>query len=59
MQIFVLLYIEGGSYIDEEDDRWEFVTLYVSVLTRRIQAANPVTNAILPTFDFQVREKKN
>lgn len=28
MQIFVLLYIEGGSYIDEEDDRWEFVTLY-------------------------------
>lgn len=27
MQIFVLLYIEGGSYIDEEDDRWEFVTL--------------------------------
>jgi len=28
MQIFVLLYIEGGSYIDEDDDRWEFVTLY-------------------------------
>lgn len=28
MQIFVLLFIEGGSYIDEEDDRWEFVTLY-------------------------------
>lgn len=27
MQIFVLLYIEGGSYIDEDDDRWEFVTL--------------------------------
>lgn len=28
MQIFVLLFIEGGSYVDEEDDRWEFVTLY-------------------------------
>ncbi|KAK4058725.1 histone acetyltransferase 1 [Microbotryomycetes sp. JL221] len=28
MQIFVLLYIEGAQYIDEEDPRWEFVTLY-------------------------------
>ncbi|KAK4053052.1 histone acetyltransferase 1 [Microbotryomycetes sp. JL201] len=27
MQIFVLLYIEGAQYIDEEDPRWEFVTL--------------------------------
>lgn len=27
MQIFVLLYIEGAQYIDEEDSRWEFVTL--------------------------------
>ncbi|GAA5935242.1 hypothetical protein JCM1841_002861 [Sporobolomyces salmonicolor] len=27
-QIFVLLYIEGASYIDEEDARWEFVTLF-------------------------------
>lgn len=27
MQIFVLLYIEGGSTIDEEDLRWEFITL--------------------------------
>jgi histone acetyltransferase 1 len=26
-QIFVLLYIEGAQYIDEEDGRWEFVTL--------------------------------
>jgi hypothetical protein len=30
MQIFVPLYIEGGEYIDEEDDRWEFVILCVS-----------------------------
>lgn len=27
MQILVLLYIEGAQYIDEEDSRWEFVTL--------------------------------
>lgn len=27
MQIFVLLYIEGAQYIDEDDARWEFVTL--------------------------------
>lgn len=26
-QIFALLYIEGAQYIDEEDGRWEFVTL--------------------------------
>jgi histone acetyltransferase 1 len=28
MQIFVLLYIEGGSYLEEEDPKWEFVVLY-------------------------------
>ncbi|SCZ97657.1 BZ3500_MvSof-1268-A1-R1_Chr4-3g07342 [Microbotryum saponariae] len=28
MQIFVLLYIEGAQYIDEEDPRWQFVTLF-------------------------------
>ena len=27
MQLFVLLYIEGGSYINEEEDTWEFVIL--------------------------------
>jgi histone acetyltransferase 1 len=27
MQILVLFYIEGGSYIEEDDDRWEFVVL--------------------------------
>lgn len=27
MQIFVLFYIEGAQYIDEEDTRWEFITL--------------------------------
>jgi len=28
MQLFVLLYIEGGSYINEDEDTWEFVLLY-------------------------------
>ncbi|KAF8810097.1 histone acetyltransferase type B [Phlegmacium glaucopus] len=28
MQLFVLLYIEAGSYINEEEDTWEFVTLF-------------------------------
>lgn len=29
MQLFILLYIEAGSYIQEDDDRWEFVILCV------------------------------
>ncbi|KAF7294688.1 Histone acetyltransferase type B catalytic subunit [Mycena indigotica] len=28
MQLFILLYIEAGSYIDEEEDTWEFIVLY-------------------------------
>ncbi|KAK9455397.1 acyl-CoA N-acyltransferase [Dipodascopsis uninucleata] len=28
MQIFVLFFIEGGSYIDEADDRWRIYSLY-------------------------------
>ncbi|KAJ7063532.1 histone acetyltransferase type B catalytic subunit [Mycena amicta] len=28
MQLFILLYIEAGSYIDEEEDTWEFAILY-------------------------------
>ncbi|TFK27427.1 histone acetyltransferase type B catalytic subunit [Coprinopsis marcescibilis] len=28
MQLFILLYIEGGSYINEEEDIWEFMVLY-------------------------------
>jgi histone acetyltransferase 1 len=27
MQIFILLYIEAGSLINEEEDTWEFVLL--------------------------------
>lgn len=29
MQIFILLYIEAGSYINEEEEGWEFVVLFV------------------------------
>ncbi|KAG2124554.1 acyl-CoA N-acyltransferase [Suillus cothurnatus] len=28
MQIFILLYIEAGSYISEDDDAWQFFVLY-------------------------------
>ncbi|KAJ7491227.1 histone acetyltransferase type B catalytic subunit [Mycena latifolia] len=28
MQLFILLYIEAGSYIDEEEETWEFFVLY-------------------------------
>jgi histone acetyltransferase 1 len=28
MQLFILLYIEGGSYIQEDEDPWEFFVLY-------------------------------
>ncbi|OBZ75134.1 Histone acetyltransferase type B catalytic subunit [Grifola frondosa] len=28
MQLFILLYIEAGSYISEDDETWEFVVLY-------------------------------
>ncbi|KAJ7349073.1 histone acetyltransferase type B catalytic subunit [Mycena albidolilacea] len=28
MQLFILLYIEAGSYINEEEDTWEFAVLY-------------------------------
>ncbi|PPQ70918.1 hypothetical protein CVT24_009980 [Panaeolus cyanescens] len=28
MQLFILLYIEGGSYINEDEDTWEFVILF-------------------------------
>jgi histone acetyltransferase 1 len=27
MQLFILLYIEAGSYISEDEDIWEFVVL--------------------------------
>ncbi|CAL1703427.1 unnamed protein product [Somion occarium] len=28
IQIFILLYIEGGSFIKEEEEEWEFIILY-------------------------------
>lgn len=30
MQLFILLYIEAGSYINEEEETWEFLVLYVA-----------------------------
>ncbi|WWC60146.1 histone acetyltransferase type B catalytic subunit [Kwoniella dejecticola CBS 10117] len=28
MQLFILLFIEGGSYVQEDEDSWEFITLF-------------------------------
>lgn len=28
MQLFILLFIEGGSYVHEDEDAWEFYVLY-------------------------------
>ncbi|WVF66901.1 histone acetyltransferase type B catalytic subunit [Kwoniella sp. CBS 6097] len=28
MQLFILLFIEGGSYVHEDEDAWEFITLF-------------------------------
>jgi hypothetical protein len=41
MQIFVLLYVEGGSYLDEEDPKWEFVVLCVNVFKALLQLNFP------------------
>ncbi|KAG8944860.1 histone acetyltransferase 1 [Tulasnella sp. 424] len=41
MQLFVLLYIEGGSYIQEDEDKWEFVVLFEK-RRRRDEARTPV-----------------
>jgi histone acetyltransferase 1 len=30
MQLFILLYIEAGSYLQEDEDQWEFVILCAS-----------------------------
>lgn len=32
MQTFILLYVEGGSYISEDEEFWEFVVLFVVYL---------------------------
>lgn len=36
MQIFILLYIEAGSYINEEEGDWEFVVLSVACSFSRL-----------------------
>ena len=32
LQIFVLFFIEGGSFIDTEDDRWQIYILYIRLI---------------------------
>ncbi|KAB5594101.1 Histone acetyltransferase [Ceratobasidium theobromae] len=46
MQLFILLYIEGGSYIQEDEDKWEFTALYER---RRTAPQNNLNN---PTYSY-------
>lgn len=39
MQLFILLYIEAGSYIREDEETWEFVVLCVRVLALSMATA--------------------
>ncbi|KAG8739032.1 histone acetyltransferase 1 [Ceratobasidium sp. 414] len=50
MQLFILLYIEGGSYIQEDEDKWEFVVLYER-RTRLSKNAQP-TDSPSYTYHF-------
>ncbi|KAJ8522636.1 hypothetical protein ONZ45_g777 [Pleurotus djamor] len=57
MQLFILLYIEGGSYINEDEDSWEFVVLYEK-RKRRSDPHNVATyhfvgySSLYPFFHF-------
>ncbi|KAG9100649.1 histone acetyltransferase 1 [Ceratobasidium sp. UAMH 11750] len=48
MQLFILLYIEGGSYIQEDEDKWEFVTLY----ERRTRPPNDTQSTDPPSYTY-------
>lgn len=41
MQIFILLYIEAGSYIQEDEEKWEFVILLVLFLCWLVGLTDP------------------
>jgi histone acetyltransferase 1 len=68
MQIFVLLYIEGGSYLDEEDPKWEFVVLFVMPfqgttaaellsVTKGARARTPLLATLACTASFTTRTR--
>ncbi|EMD34394.1 hypothetical protein CERSUDRAFT_117259 [Gelatoporia subvermispora B] len=43
MQLFVLLYIEGASYIQEDEDAWEFAVLYEKRTLKKPDGTSRVT----------------
>lgn len=53
MQIFILLYIEAGSFINEEEDGWEFVMLLV------IHSALTVWNVRDLTYRYEKRKRRD
>ncbi|PAV23381.1 histone acetyltransferase type B catalytic subunit [Pyrrhoderma noxium] len=59
MQLFILLYIEAGSYIHEDEEGWEFAVLYEK-RKRRDESATPVYHfvgysSLFPFYCFPER----
>jgi hypothetical protein len=44
MQLFILLFIEGGSYIQEDEDTWEFVVLWVPFIQYALKTSGDLTS---------------
>jgi hypothetical protein len=44
MQLFILLFIEGGSYIQEDEDTWEFVVLWVPFIQYTLKTSGDFTS---------------
>jgi hypothetical protein len=44
MQLFILLFIEGGSYIQEDEDTWEFVVLWVPLIQYTLKTSEDLTS---------------
>ncbi|OCH85215.1 histone acetyltransferase type B [Obba rivulosa] len=61
MQLFVLLYIEGASYIQEDEDAWEFAVLYEKRTLKKPDGTSRVTyhfvgySTLYPFFCFPDR----
>lgn len=55
MQVFILLYIEAGSYIQEDEEKWEFVILSVYYIFT-VLVENPKASL---THSFERRKRKD
>ena len=59
MQLFILLYIEAGSYIHEDEEGWEFAVLYVLVLNKkRFQEINILLSGMKNANDATNQQRR-